>query len=395
MDTWAINTYNYNPVIYAIVSEWVGLFSAFIIVLLLAKLKVTSAVGHKRPLGALIDPEFVGLVWPGREYKQAFRYVAIGGVFGGVNTLFYFLAADLVDPSIIQPLFQVVTLYFLVIEVIFVEKEWPTIIEAMAVMNIVAGGILLTISGNFSGDVVVGALFILGPVNITQVFITFYQKKARQVKTPSGRRMDSLNIRLWLLAVMSVTTMIFGLPLFPKTIVKDTMANLYTMVPISVVGMTVAFVAYVLYIRALAMGKMSIVNAVYSVSVVFSVIFTFVLGSVAPGTFGSFTNDQFLWVIKVFGTILVVAGIVVLSISEVQTYIFLTVRVGFVPGVMNQLSNLKVNKIALASGKFDIIVYLRSRSIGRVHSLLIKKIEQIPGIESMYTMAIMKRWERY
>lgn len=396
IDTWGIAKYNFDPIIYGVYSMLIGIFTAFIFVVLLSFIKITTNVGRRRPLGAIFDPDFRGIILPTKEWRVPYKYLTIAGIFGGLNVLFYFISAEIVDPSIFQPLLQFVTLYFLVIEVILIDKEWPTIIEVLAIMNVTFGGILLTLSGELSNDLLWGVLFVLGPMNISQIIITYLQKKARGLKSQKGRYLDALNMRLYFVTIMAISMIIFGIPLYTPERIANFIPSFNVMFPIALISMVIIFFSYILYIRALYLGKMSTVNAVTSVSIVFSVIFTLIISIIDPDTLGTVSLNAVDWLFKSIGTIMVVFAIIALSISDVKTYIFIKVNIGKSNLVWNQLKNIKgINSVHFLSGTYDFLCYLNIKSLGRVNSLLCKKIENLEGIQSTYTVTVLKQWERF
>jgi len=393
VDDWALSKYGFDPVIYGLYSEYIGVTTAFIFVLLLGSIKISTKIRVKRPLGALIDPQFQGLILPSKEYKDVFKYIFYAGVLGGINTLFYFLAVSKTNPAVIQPLFQFVTLYLLIFEILFIEKETPTNIEIISIINVVIGGIIITSNGSagFEKDSLVGALLVLGPINLTQIGITYYQKKARTTKATNGRQIDALNIRLWFTFFMAISLTIVSIPFYNENTLQNIIQIWKIIVPIVSFGMTFTFIAYILYIRLLALGKMSVVNAITSISIVFSIIFTAINLKIVNGK--SFTPEQ--WTQKILGSILVIAGIITLSLSTINTFVFIKCKPGTNHDVFEKLSHLKLESVALTSGTYDIIAKVNIRSVGRYHSLLIKKIEKIDGIEKVYTLTVMRQWERY
>lgn len=391
IDDFALSTYHFDSIIYGLYSELLGILTAFIFIIILSFLKIESRIHVKRSLGALIDPDFQGLILPTFPYRQIFKYIMAAGLFGGVNTLFYFLAIDIIDSALIQPLLQFITLYLLIFEIVVVEKEWPTIIEIMSIQSVVIGGILLSISGSISGKLWVGMFFVLGPINLSQLVITYFQQKARTTLATNGRYVDALNIRFWFVTFMTIAMVVFSIPFYSSTTISTAIAIAPVVVPIATIAMSLTFISYVLYIRLLSMGKMSIVNSITSISVVFSLIFSVIIRKLTHSTE---VISGFLWTLKLFGVLLLISGIVALSLATVSTYIFVKCKSGSIQSVWQELQKHNFKSIALTLGNFDIIIHLTIRSMARVHSLLVKKIENISGIDYVYSLAVLKEWER-
>lgn len=76
-----------------------------------------------------------------------------------------------------------------------------------------------------------------------------------------------------------------------------------------IVNMGFAFLSYVMYIRALGMGKTSIVNAIVLTNIILGISLTFLGTKLVPHIFEYVSYDVFLWIIKIVGTILVIVGI--------------------------------------------------------------------------------------
>jgi len=396
IDSYAITKFNLSSSIFGIYSMLIGIITGFFFLVILSVVKISTLSETKRPLGAIFDPEFRGLILPTKEWKQILTYIGISGLVAGFNVFMYFMVLDLVDPSLLQPLGQFVTLYLLVFEIVFVDKELPALVEFLAIMNVTFGGILLTLSGDISGDIILGALLVLGPMNVLQIIIAYYNKKARSTpSTAGGRRMDALNIRLYFVIIMGITVIVLNLPFLFLEGFESLFGSLQYILPFALLTMVFTFFSYILYIRSLSMGKMSTVSAVRSISIVFSIVFTLLISIFDPQAF-NISTSLVQWIFKGIGIIMVVAAIISLSISEVRTYIFIKCKVGWVLPVFEQLKRTKgIASLHQISGKYDLLCFVNLKTLGKVNSLLSKRIETQEGIEETYTVTILQQWERF
>ncbi len=82
---------------------------------------------------------------------------------------------------------------------------------------------------------------------------------------------------------------------------------------------------YVLYIRALGIGKASITQAVKSSAVIFAIPASAVLSFFIPY---SLYETPALLIIKIMGLTLVVLGIISFALTTVKSYIFINIKSG-------------------------------------------------------------------
>ena len=239
-------------------------------------------------------------------------------------------------------------------------------------------------------------LIILGPYNLGLTFYTYFQKIARDCRE-EGITNDSLNLRIWSLFFLTLFMSIFSIPL-----IDDTRWNLiirygqdtYSLIFI-IIDMSFAFFAYIFYLRALGMGKMSVVNSITSISVVLGIPLTLIGNIIYPGAFGVIPTELEIWVFKTIGSILVIEGIVALSITQERSYILIKMKYPYELDIMPLLKQIKgVESVAAVAGNYDYILRVKIRSIAKVYNMLVRKIEKLPAIKEITTMKIIKEWEK-
>ena len=99
--------------------------------------------------------------------------------------------------------------------------------------------------------------------------------------------------------------------------------------------------------------------------------------------------------IKLIGIILMFIGIVSLSLSEVTAYIFIKVRKRKSMDILKEL--LRIDGIEYASataGRYDLIVRVRLRTLGKAYEKIVNKLSKINGIEDFIWLSTLKEWER-
>ena len=344
---------------------------------------------HFSFLGQFIDPQFQGIYLP---TKRMFLWLTLSGLFSGIQTLVYFILIKRIDISVFLPAAQFVVVYLIIGDLI-VDKSKPATVEVQSIVMIVLGVILAAIELDTTSS-------SLNWFNLLMVFIVFngssavyviFQKKLTQTKDHHGRNMDSTNIRLWTLVFMALFTILFTIPFMRKTdwfVFKTTFVRAIFPVALS---MLLVYVSRIFYIRALAMGKMSIVNSLASISVIAGIPITVILSFIWPQYF-QITSNWLVWLLRGIGAILVFTGIVGLSLSEVKIVILGKVK----PGEKCDFEQIKeipgVEKVSILTGEYDLMIILRTRTIGRGYQSIVARLELIPCIDVLVSSTILKEW---
>jgi len=383
LDIWISATMIQNPAFFGLSLFFIGTILHISLLLLL------SIDFKERRIGEFIDPLFRGIIIPKGELL---KYLFLAGLSNAIASISYFvIIAELPDPSAVIPFTNLITGYLLIGDLL-IEKERPAIIEIQSIFMVVFGALLVNLSG---GEIdLIGLILVLGPLNLGSFGYIFFQKKARSLKNGTSYY-DSINLRVWSL-IFTSAIFIVTMPLIVRSIsiiVESFKVALRFYLPLAL-DMLVTFFAYVLYIRALGLGKMSIVNALSSISVVISIPLTIILSIFIPSIY-FLQIDLVTLLIKLIGIILMFIGIVSLSLSEVTAYIFIKVRKRKSMDILKEL--LRIDGIEYASataGRYDLIVRVRLRTLGKAYEKIVDKLSKINGIEDFIWLSTLKEWER-
>ncbi|NHK31936.1 MAG: Lrp/AsnC family transcriptional regulator [Asgard group archaeon] len=357
--------------------------------------KISDVMDEKRQysfLGQYIDPQFRGIRLPN---KKMFLWLSLSGLLSGINTLVYFIIIKDMDLSIFLPASQFVVVYLILGDLI-VEKSRPAAIEIQSIIMIFLGVILAAIdftssNGSFNWT---NLLLVFLVLNTSAAIYIIFQKKAIETKFDSGVNLDSTNIRLWTLFFMAFFTIIFSLPFMDAegwSVFKTTF--LPALLPISL-SMLLVFIARILYVRALSMGKMSIVNSLSSISVIagipITLIFNFIWPIYFPLPSGSFA--WVVWLMRGIGVLLVFGGIVGLTMSEVKIMILAKVKTGVACDYEKIKAISGVEEVSVLTGKYDLMIILRTRTMGRGYQSIVEKLEMMPCLSEIVSNPVMKEW---
>jgi len=345
-----------------------------------------------RTIGArIIDPSFQRL----RLIKKKEIAPQIIASFGNaVNTVGYFALLSLFeDPSIVLPFSQIVILYIVAVESIN-EKDMPTLSEIQSILIVTFGAILgsLTLSGSIN---VTGLLIVFLVINPGWMLLSIYQRKLKRMKINNNSN-DSVNIRFWNVLFSTVMTIgiiyIFDIILGTKNLQLGFQASYEHFLPASIISIG-SFFALVLYIRSLGFGKASIVQAIRSSTIIFSIPVSIILAYFA--IIDPFSLDPTFLVIKFIGISIMVLGIISFSLNLVSAYIYITMKPGYpIKETMRTIWNIRgVTSVSATAGTYDFIVKIRIRALVKGYEKIIKKIEQIEGIDQFKYESILKEWE--
>jgi len=345
-----------------------------------------SSNGKKRALGYTLDPDFDRLrLLP----KKPMIYIILAGVFAGISTLFYYILAGASDASTVLPYGQLVIIYLLIGDLL-AEKDTPTIIEIQSIISILFG--VLLIGATPGGFDIVTLLMVLGPMNISSAFITYYQRKAKRYEIRPGLRVDSLNMRIWSLLVLNSVMSVLIFPFMNDSAWQSMAINFIPLLGYMVGGSITAFFSIVMYIRALGRGKMAVVNSLSAISVVLGIPVTLIGNLLIPGAFGLLDPNAFMWSLKIFGIVLVMIGVVALEASDVRSLVLVKVK-PLTGDLLPELFDIRgVEKAAALAGTHDYLLSVKSRNLAKTNSLILKKIQKIQGISDVETLVVIKEY---
>ena len=383
-DIVAINTMHIDPLVYGILAQWVSLL---VTVLLVAIVSIRRTVdGRKQALGYNLDPDFDRLrILP----KKPMIYLVISGIFAGISTLSYYILTGTSDASAVLPYGQLVIIYLLMGDLL-AEKDTPTIIEIQSVVSILFG--VLLIGATPGGFDIPSLLLVLGPMNISSAFVTYYQRKTKRYEIRPGLRVDSLNMRVWTLLVLNSVMSLLILPMMPAESWQVMIDNFIPLLWLMVGSSLTIFLALVMYARALGRGSMSVVNSLSAISVVLGVPITLIGNALLPGAFGIIETDPFMWTLTILGIVLVVIGIIALQAADVHSLVLVKVK-PLVGDLLPELFDIRgVEKVAALAGTHDYILTIKSRNLAKTRTKILNRIQKIPGIDDIETLVVIKEF---
>ncbi len=383
-DIVAINTIDIDPLVYGILAQWVSLV---VTVLFVGIVSIRRTVdGRKQSLGYNLDPDFDRLrILP----KKPMLYLVVSGFFAAISTLSYYILTGASDASAVLPYGQLVIIYLLMGDLL-AEKDTPTIIEIQSVVSILFG--VLLIGATPGGFDIPSLLLVLGPMNISSAFVTYYQRKTKRYEIRPGLKVDSLNMRVWSLLVLNSVMSLLVLPLIPADSLQVMIDNFVPLLWMMVGSSFTIFLALVMYARALGRGSMSVVNSLSAISVVLGVPITLIGNALLPGAFGIIETDPFVWTLTILGIVLVMIGIVALQAADVHSFVIITVK-PLVGDILPDLFNIKgVEKAAALAGTHDYLLTIKSRNLAKTRTMILNKIQKIPGIEDIETLVVIREY---
>lgn len=342
-------------------------------------------------IGYLFDRNFKRIRFPKGKVGV---YTLLAGVFASGSSILYYILLERNDASVVMPFSQFVLIYLLLGDSIS-DKEKPVLIELQSMAMIAIGVVVASISNNMasSSSFIIDIVLIIGPLSLCSASYIFFQKKALTTKDKEGKVYDTINLRIWTMMIITVGHCIAAIPSYLDgnfIQVKETWQH--TLFPVSL-SMFLVFIAVIFYTRALTMGKMSIVRALRSVSVVSTIPLLAIASIGIPGLisadFWSSTNI----VLKISGSILIIIGVFALALSETRSILLAKVKHGekIIPEHLAKIRG--VDDFSFITGIYDILINIKLRSVGKAYKLVEKTIAKLPWIEDVTTLLVMKEYE--
>ena len=346
-----------------------------------------------KTLGAkTIDPSFKGVRL---LRKQEISYQLIAGFGNAIMTIGYFMLLSMFEGnvSVVLPFSQVVILYLVLIES-FGEKDTPTLVEVQSALIVTFGAILGSIS--LSGNLDVFALAVVFLViNPGWVLLSIYQRKLKMLKF-KDKSNDAINIRLWnvlfALIFTAIIVLIYDLFTGSNHLIEGLTGSFkhYFWVGAVAVG---TFFGFVFYIRALGIGKASVTQAVKASAIVFSIPVAILLGYL--GITDNFTTDPVMILVKIMGITLMMLGIASYALTLTKAYIFIKMKPGIpIDVTMKRLWNIRgVNRVTAVAGHYDFIIKVRTRTLVKGYERILRKVQNVQGIDEYRWETVLKEWE--
>lgn len=386
VDTYISTTLIQDPMVVTQVS-WISGTLIITVVLIFLALPLRRIRGVNLPIGTYIDPNFKFFHIP--PWK-VLKFIMLGGVFMSISTYYYFVMLEKYDASTMQPLMSFTIIYLLIGDFIL-EKDNPTMIEIQGIIAIVAGIFISSLSNSDINlkSVIVSILLL----NALSASVTVSHKKATQwVDEQTRKPIDAITFRFYtVISATIINTVIFYLMGTDEQfeIFKERILSSFLIVSIS---MFLATFSYIAFIRALRMGKMSVVNSLRSFSVVMAIPLT-MLGNkyyshAIPFNAGGITGI----LLKSIGALLVLTGMVGLALSEVRVMVIAKVQQDGMRDIEKILSLKGVTRVSVLAGKYDLLITIKTRSIGKGYRQTIRQIKGFHNIAEVKTITILKEW---
>jgi len=342
-----------------------------------------------------VDPSFQGARL---LRKQELKYQLLAGGGNAVMTIGYFMLLSITggNVSVVLPFSQVVIMYLVVIES-FDEKDTPTLIEIQSAVIVTFGAILgsLAVTGGINQNFIQTLLVVFLIINPGWVLLSIYQRKLKLLKF-KDRPNDAINIRLWNVIFACLITSIIVIAYDIFSVSDHFMQGLvgafknYFWVGLMAVG---TFFNFIFYIRALGIGKASTTQAVKASTIVFSIPVAILMGCL--GFTAPFTSNPIEIILKIMGIILIMLGIMTYAFTLTKAYIFIHVKPGYsVDEMVKKLWKIKgVNRVTAVAGHYDIIMKIRTRTLVKGYERILRKVEEVPGIDRYRWQSVLKEWE--
>jgi uncharacterized membrane protein len=373
-----------DPIAFALAEQWFALLFTFILILIFS---IPTNRARRRSFGTRLDRSFAHITLPSR--KIIFD-VILAGVFSGIATFAYYVVTGLsADVSAMIPFSRFSLIYLMIGDLVLI-RTWPSPIEALSIVAITFGVVLVGITpGAFNLPILLFVItFWAGGVAVS----VFFQSRAKRTKIRRGATTDSLNLRLWILFFLNIFMTLFMIPLITPTVIHTLIIQFPLIWPWLIFPVVLTFFALVAKLQALGRGKMSVVQAIGSVSIILGIPLTLLGTFLFPGIFFPPAIDMLSWLIKLIGTTFVLAGILALSMSEMRGYILVKTRpgTGDILGLLRKIQG--VSRVSAISGKWDYFVRIDIRSLASTRIKTLKRIEKVPGVIDMETMLILREW---
>ena len=383
-----------NPFVFGAFEMVVGFIVTFLVVLILhIPGKGRTRFGRRFNLGYKLDGNFQRLKLP--TGKTAI-YTLLAGIFATGSTILYYYLMSKNGSSVIMPFSQFVLIYLLIGDAIS-DREKPVIVEIQSIAMIAFGVIIASISGLGGGsftDFLLNVFMIIGPFSLFSALYIFFQKKALTTKDKQGKLYDSINLRVWTMLIITIGQVVSAAPALSKGGFSEVSNSWKTALSPVIFSMLFVFLAIIFYTRALTMGKMSIVKALSSVSVVTAFPIIGIASIWLPNIFG-FGGENLVLdiVLKLSGSALILIGVIALALSETKSILLVKAKQGFAIKI-EELTKIKgIESVSFITGQYDLLINIKMRSIGKAFSLVENSIAKLSWIDDVITFQIMKEYE--
>ncbi len=368
---------------FTFISLWLGTISLIGLMLIMI-----TPLKRGTYLGEYLDPNFRRIIIP----KGGLLYwIIIAALAGSVSTFTYFQIISVSNPALILPFSKLMIVYLIVLESMS-DRDMPTIIEVQSIILILTGVFLMAAGDVAFNPITIGV--VLGPYNISGVIFTIAVRNAKK-RIYMGERVDSINIRLWVLTLNSLfTTIIFAPFIFTPSSIGYITSLTPLLVLLIIIDMMTATFASITYIRALAVAKMSIVNSILAFTVILGIAFTLIGDMLIPGGFGTINLTGIYGMLTFTGVVMITVGIFTIATTQVKGYllIYLEKNAGYILQTVMKIRG--ITRISAVSGVNMLIAELKIRSLGKAYRTIVTELEKIDGIKKVNTLTSIKEWEK-
>lgn len=376
----------YSSVAFALSEQWLALL--FTVILLIVLSIPTNRV-RRRSLGTRFDRSFSHIALPSRKI---IRDIILAGVFAGLATFaYYFVAGQSSDVSAVIPFSRLSLIYLMIGDLILI-RDWPSPIEALSIIAITFGVILVGIApvGFFDPTLLLFVIIVwAGSIAIS----IFFQSRAKRTEIRPKTTIDSLNLRLWILLILNIIMTLFMIPFLTPEVFVLIALQLPVIWGWLLLPVALTFFSLVAYLQALGRGKMSVVQSIGSIAIVLGIPLTMLGAFLFPAIFNPPATDFLSWMLKLTGTVFVIAGILALSSATLRGYVFVKLRPG-TGDIMGELRSIHgVRRVSAISGHWDYLIRIEIRTLSSTRAMTLRKIEEVKGVIDMETSLILKEWE--
>jgi uncharacterized membrane protein/DNA-binding Lrp family transcriptional regulator len=337
-------------------------------------------------IGKKIEPAFTGFkILP----RKAMLFAFGSGLFGCFMTAVYLLCSSMYDPSIITPLSQTSLIYLLLIDSLLIERALPSLTEIESIIIIVIGSFLVSFH---AGQINLQAILLLLIFN--NLFFVLYVILRQQGIRVAG--VDVINFRFWMFLFLSIFLIALSsvISVMNKNfdlVMGMIINNFVPYIPWAILSMVFVFLFFVFDLKALKIGKASIVQSLESFSIILAIPVTLIVSLFLPNIFGGIEYNLYTWFVKISGAILIFLGIVIISLTEnVKYYLIIKPELGKEKWVMEKLKQIREVEYVTITTNSDILVRVNVKGVGRMNDTITTKIKNIDHIKTITSMPILK-----
>ncbi|MFB6143968.1 MAG: Lrp/AsnC ligand binding domain-containing protein [Candidatus Nanohaloarchaea archaeon] len=325
-------------------------------------------------MGESLDPDFEGI---GNFTRSMLKYGVLAGLFGSAYTLLYLHLSNVYNPSLVSAVLPLTLVYLLLRDKLF-EKSGISFLEAVNILVIFVGALLLSYSSQgFNPEIILlaGILLPLG----NAVYVHF-------MREGMSRGADSINFRLIAALILAVSMTAYSLPRASFNLSAVTAG-----LPLATLSMTFVFLSFISYLRALKDGKSSLITSLRFSHVAVTFIFTLGFSVVAPSIFGVEATAS-VWILKILGAALIVTGVTSILLTDDYVFLLIETESGRAEKVAEELSKMPdISEISLTFGSHDIVAKIDTRLTSKFQKTLMTEIEPIEGIENIKRVMASER----